>query len=53
MTDVADYFLFDLQRGYCDYYATAFVVLARLAGLPTRLRRARRRPVGRLQPRGS
>jgi transglutaminase-like putative cysteine protease len=36
VTDVADYFLFDLRRGYCDYYATAFVVLARLAGLPTR-----------------
>ena len=36
LSDVADYFLFDLQRGYCDYYATAFVVLARLAGLPTR-----------------
>jgi hypothetical protein len=34
--DLADYFLFDLQRGYCDYYATAFVVLARLNGLPTR-----------------
>lgn len=34
--DVADYFLFDLQRGYCDYYATAFVVLARASGLPTR-----------------
>jgi transglutaminase-like putative cysteine protease len=34
--DVADYFLFDLQRGYCDYYATAFVVMARLSGLPTR-----------------
>ncbi len=34
--DVVDYFLFDLQRGYCDYYATAFVVLARLNGLPTR-----------------
>lgn len=34
--DVADYFLFDLRRGYCDYYATAFVVLARLAGLPAR-----------------
>jgi hypothetical protein len=33
---MADYFLFDLQRGYCDYYATAFVVLARLSGLPTR-----------------
>jgi len=36
ITDVADYFLFDLRRGYCDYYATAFVVLARLAGLPAR-----------------
>ena len=36
VTDVADYFLFDLQRGYCDYYATAFVVLARSVGLPTR-----------------
>jgi hypothetical protein len=36
VTDVADYFLFDLRRGYCDYYATAFVVLARLNGLPTR-----------------
>ncbi len=36
VTDVADYFLFDLRRGYCDYYATAFVVLARLAGLPAR-----------------
>ena len=34
--NIADYFLFDLQRGYCDYYATAFVVLARLAGLPAR-----------------
>lgn len=36
VTDVADYFLFDLQRGYCDYYATAFIVLARLNGLPAR-----------------
>jgi transglutaminase-like putative cysteine protease len=36
VVDVADYFLFDLQRGYCDYYATAFVVLARAVGLPTR-----------------
>ena len=34
--DVADYFLFDLKRGYCDYYATAMVVLARAAGLPAR-----------------
>jgi transglutaminase-like putative cysteine protease len=35
--DVADYFLFDLQRGHCDYYATAMAVLARAAGLPARL----------------
>jgi hypothetical protein len=34
---VVDYFLFDLQKGYCDYYATAMVVLARAAGLPARL----------------
>lgn len=36
VVDIVDYFLFDLQRGYCDYYATAFIVLARLAGLPAR-----------------
>ena len=35
--DVVDYFLFDLQRGYCDYYASAMVVLARLSGLPARM----------------
>lgn len=35
--DVVDYFLFDLREGYCDYYATAMVVLARAAGLPARL----------------
>ncbi len=35
--DIVDYFLFDLQTGYCDYYATAMVVLARAAGLPARL----------------
>ena len=35
--DLADYFLFDLQRGYCDYFATAMVVLARSSGLPARL----------------
>jgi transglutaminase-like putative cysteine protease len=35
--DVADYFLFDLQKGYCDYYATSMVVLARAAGLPARV----------------
>ncbi|MBN2004067.1 MAG: transglutaminase domain-containing protein [Anaerolineae bacterium] len=35
--DIADYFLFDLQMGYCDYYATSMVVLARAAGLPARM----------------
>jgi hypothetical protein len=34
---VVDYFLFDLQQGYCDYYATSMIVLARAAGLPARL----------------
>jgi transglutaminase-like putative cysteine protease len=35
--DVVDYYLFDLQRGYCDYSATAMVVLARTLGIPARL----------------
>ncbi len=35
--DVVEYFLFDLRRGYCDYYASAMAVLARAAGLPARL----------------
>jgi transglutaminase-like putative cysteine protease len=34
--DVADYFLFDLKKGYCDYYATAMVVLTRSSGIPAR-----------------
>lgn len=35
--DAVDYFLFDLRKGYCDYYATAMVVMARATGLPARL----------------
>jgi transglutaminase-like putative cysteine protease len=35
--DVVDYFLFDLKKGYCDYFASAMVVMARAAGLPARL----------------
>ena len=35
--DVVDYFLFDLQKGYCDYFASAMVVMARSLGLPARL----------------
>jgi len=35
--DVVDYFLFTAQQGYCDYYSTSMVVLARAAGLPARM----------------
>jgi hypothetical protein len=35
--EVADYFLFDLQEGFCDYYATTMVVMARAVGVPARL----------------
>jgi transglutaminase-like putative cysteine protease len=35
--DIADYFLFDLKTGYCDYYATSMIVLARASGIPARL----------------
>jgi len=35
--DIADYFLFDLLTGYCDYYASSMVVMARSIGLPARL----------------
>jgi hypothetical protein len=35
--DVADYFLFDLQKGYCDYFATTMAVMVRAAGIPARL----------------
>ncbi len=35
--DLVDTFLFELHRGYCDYFASAMVVLARAAGIPARL----------------
>ena len=35
--DVADFFLFDLQKGYCDYFATSMAVMVRAAGIPARL----------------
>ncbi len=31
-----DYFILDSRRGYCSYFATAFVLLARAEGLPAR-----------------
>jgi transglutaminase-like putative cysteine protease len=35
--DSVDFFLFGSRRGSCDHYASAFVVLARLKGIPARL----------------
>jgi transglutaminase-like putative cysteine protease len=35
--DITEFFLYTLREGYCDYYATTMVVLARAAGLPARL----------------
>jgi transglutaminase-like putative cysteine protease len=34
--DGVDYFLFDEQQGYCDYYASAMVVMLRSIGVPAR-----------------
>ena len=34
--DGVDYFLFDEQQGYCDYYASAMVVMLRSVGVPAR-----------------
>ncbi|WP_043714094.1 transglutaminase TgpA family protein [Symbiobacterium thermophilum] len=34
--DFVDYFLFDLQEGYCTYYASAMVVMLRSLGIPAR-----------------
>jgi hypothetical protein len=36
-SEISDYFLFDLKKGYCEYYATSMVVLARASGLPARI----------------
>ncbi|WP_207642389.1 transglutaminase-like domain-containing protein [Pseudobacteroides cellulosolvens] len=34
--DFVDYFLFDLKKGYCTYYATSMVVMLRSLGIPAR-----------------
>ena len=36
-SDPVDEFLFDKKRGYCEFFASAYVTLARRAGIPTRL----------------
>lgn len=35
--DAIDYFLFDTQRGYFDYHASAMTVMLRTLGIPSRL----------------
>jgi len=35
--DPVDAFLFDKKRGYCEYFASSYATLARLAGIPARL----------------
>jgi transglutaminase-like putative cysteine protease len=35
--DVADEFLFEMERGYCTYFATTMAVMLRSQGVPTRL----------------
>jgi len=34
--DPVEYFLFDIQTGYCDYYATAMATMLRSLGIPAR-----------------
>ena len=35
--DFLDYFLFEKQEGYCSFFATAFVLMARNRGIPARV----------------
>lgn len=35
--DLVDWFLFDLKEGFCNYYASAEVILLRSVGVPARL----------------
>jgi transglutaminase-like putative cysteine protease len=35
--ELVDWFLFDLQKGFCNYYATSEIVMLRSLGIPARL----------------
>ena len=35
--DLVDYLLFERQRGYCEYYASAMAVMLRSVGVPSRV----------------
>ena len=49
--DPVDGFLFDTRRGFCEHYASAFVVLLRAAGIPARVVTGYQG--GELNPRGN
>ncbi len=34
--DLVEYFIFEQQKGYCMHFASAYVLLSRIAGAPTR-----------------
>jgi transglutaminase-like putative cysteine protease len=36
-TDGVDYFLFEVKKGYCQYFASAMTVLLRASGVPSRM----------------
>ena len=36
-TDLLEWFLFDVKKGFCNYYATAEVLMLRSVGVPARL----------------
>ncbi|MDH5424111.1 MAG: DUF3488 and transglutaminase-like domain-containing protein [Gammaproteobacteria bacterium] len=36
-TDAVDQFLFETREGFCEHYASAFAVLMRAAGIPSRI----------------
>ncbi|MFP4322511.1 MAG: transglutaminaseTgpA domain-containing protein, partial [Anaerolineales bacterium] len=35
--DPVDWFVFDIQRGYCNYYASAMILMLRSQGIPARM----------------
>lgn len=35
--DRVEWFLFDVKEGYCEYYATAMIVMLRMQGVPVRM----------------
>lgn len=37
LINTADQFLFDFQKGFCEHYSSSFVLLMRLAGIPSRI----------------